>query len=1582
MVSLIAPNEVPNLEVLKLGGEALTRDNIAIWADKVKLSNSYGVAECAIRSVYRQDITPDTDFTDCGSAVGSCVWITNPDNFEELTPIGGTGELLIEGPTVARGYLGDPEKTRKAFVSPSWLNALFPGRKCRVYRTGDLVKYGVDGTIRFVGRSDSQIKIRGQRCELREIEHHLCVDPGVGLAATAVPSEGPYRGRLVAVIAFQDALTQDTQLTLCTSKHRSELAAKLAGLHEILTEKVPAYMVPTVWIPVTCLPINPSGKLNRISINRWLGSMNDGDQQVVSALSADQTPESDKSAASTLSETAEFLRTIWARVLNYPVDQIAPGTSFFRIGGDSISAMQVAALCRGHQIQITMQDVMHLKTLNRLATGCESRRAPKLDTATVNREKYNEPFLLSPIQSIFFDLMPDGTNGYSLGVCLRACTHVPANAIAEAIAFVTQRHSMLRARFQKHSGQWTQKILNPSATAHAFDTYRLPPTADYTNVLSATREKLDFTNGPVFAAAYIDRGENEQILFLTAHHLVVDVVSWRVIVQDLENSIRGAGQPSLTSMPFQAWLEKQRHQAVENRLASKKATLLPQPSPSYWGLMPQQNLSSDAIEQSFSLSERASAYIFAQASSGLRLDPVDILVGTLAFSFSRVFRDRLPITIDNEGHGREPWDPSIDLSSTVGWFSTRYPLRVDDRARESLSECIRCMRQLRRSSPDNGRQFFSEQCYCHPEEKAEMMSEMSFNYLGQSQPSETPDSLFENLGYRAGNDLSMRRFALIEMDAIAQDGRFTFTYEYPKGIKHRDRIQQWLSLFAQTLETLNAKLTTAPPEPTLSDFHLNLSSEDFESLITTVLPSAGIPSARYVEDMYRCSPTQQGIFLSQLQNPERYNVVSYFKVYPSPCDDTICLDRMEDAWRALVARHQILRTIIVSAMAEGQSLIQVVLDECRVRTAQFETSTESEAYETLKSKRPLISIYEQPLHALSMCTVDNAGYAIFKLEISHALIDAASNGVLFADLERAYSGQLVQDMNPAFSSYVAKIAETSEDDSLKYWKNYLSGTSPCIFPRLTHELSEHVTVNYLVPFSDHARLHDFCTRREITTATVYQLAWAMLLKAFIGTESVCFGFLASGRDMDIPGIHDSIGPYINMLVSRVELDLSLSIHETLQNLQQRTLQSLSNQFTSLSQICHALNLGGGQQLFNTVLSVQRGISTRGIEKADCTICDMEMSDPTEFDITVNVIDSHDQHTACLTVQQSTVPEWLAQHLAYTLSQILQSIIGQDHSNSVSDIQALSSQDKNQILSWNATNPAKVDRCTHDLVADQMILLPNALAVSAWDGDFTYAELDTLSAGYASALISRGVGPETFVPFCMEKTRWSVVAILSIMRAGGACVPLDPGHPRERIQAMVDQLSPPVVVVSEAQVQHCSGLTDGIVIMGDNCPMDPTVHSHELVDVKPSNACYVIFTSGSTGVPKGVVWNHSTLASSVVAHGLALKYEQRSRMLQFAAHVFDISVSEFITPLVYGKCVVIPSDENRMKDIEGFITERKVDWAFLTPTVARLIDPNLVPTLKTLVLGGESIGQDNVQKWSQRLQMMIIWGPCETCKFAL
>ena len=321
----------------------------------------------------------------------------------------------------------------------------------------------------------------------------------------------------------------------------------------------------------------------------------------------------------------------------------------------------------------------------------------------------------------------------------------------------------------------------------------------------------------------------------------------------------------------------------------------------------------------------------------------------------------------------------------------------------------------------------------------------------------------------------------------------------------------------------------------------------------------------------------------------------------------------------------------------------------------------------------------------------------------------------------------------------------------------------------------------------------------------------------------------------------------------------------------------------------------------------------------------------------------------------------------------------EHRMLLNKFRGVSETERQQIEEWNAHIPSMVESRVQDLFSKQATARPNAQCICSWDGELTYSQLDMLSIRLAHHLTKLGVGPEVFVPFCFEKSKHALISILAIMRAGGACVPLDPSHPSSRRETIIQAVKARVMLCSKAnsflnerQLDHIIVVDDQLLgqlepAAGDPCPQ-----------VQPYNAVYVIFTSGSTGIPKGVVWEHRTLCTGSLTHGEALKFDKFSRTLQFAAYVFDVSALEMITTLLHGGCLCIPSDFNRVNHLAKTINEMRVNWAFLTPTVARLFSHLEVPSLEILNLGGEPTGQDNIDRWAPYLRLLIGYGPAECC----
>lgn len=277
LARVIDPADVKSMRSIVMGGEALSRTDVVRWADAVQLSNGYGPSECSIAATCNPNLTRRSDPTNIGSPMGGLCWVVDANNHDRLVPIGAVGELLVEGPIVARGYLKNAEKTAAVFIeNPAWLEdqgALGSGIR-RMYKTGDLVRQNPDGTISFVGRKDDQVKLRGQRLELGEIEHHLPTDTRIHHSMVLAPKNGPLKGRLVAVLTLKNITREEGKgITLVGRDQIHAAGVQLGELRVALADHVPAYMVPTTWIVLQSMPLTASGKLNRVAVKSWLEGM-------------------------------------------------------------------------------------------------------------------------------------------------------------------------------------------------------------------------------------------------------------------------------------------------------------------------------------------------------------------------------------------------------------------------------------------------------------------------------------------------------------------------------------------------------------------------------------------------------------------------------------------------------------------------------------------------------------------------------------------------------------------------------------------------------------------------------------------------------------------------------------------------------------------------------------------------------------------------------------------------------------------------------------------------------------------------------------------------------------------------------------------------------------------------------------------------------------------------------------------------------------------------------------------------------------------------------------------------------------
>ena len=1203
------PNMLPYLETIIVGGEVLLKTDVHQWLDRAKVLNIYGPAECTVMTTCLH-VQTTFDNRNIGFGLATNLWVVNPaDKGGRLASIGEEGELYLEGPLVGIGYLNDPESTAAAFIEdPSWLlrGGEGGGRHGRLYKTGDLVRYNADGSLTFIGRTDTQVKIRGQRVELSEVEHHvrqLLVDEnahiaanGIQVVAEMVTPQGADNSVLVVFIH----LDHDDAGGLAGEEDRKATVQGItAGLEDRLSEKLPAYMIASAYIPIEAIPMTASGKADR-RLLRERGSLTFCDREL--------TRQHERLTPSNSVETT--LLEVWMEVLNLPAEAISTDTPFWRLGGDSITGMQVVSRCRARKIAILLRDLLREQTIRQSAHCCTL--VAQVSPAIVDEEE--RAWRLSPIQQMFFDIYPKGLNHFNQSLLLKLTRPVSGLTLRKALETLVTRHSMLRARFrQNQNGQWEQFIAKDTPQAFAFTEHTLRQETALDFIIEEQQESLNISYGPVFAANLCEAPGEGQILFLVAHHLVVDLVSWRILMHDIKHAICNGNAFHGKPLPFQTWtkLQYESSRPLDPTEVLPFGTIVSQFE--YWNLSWSDNTYGEAEYYKVPLDAQTTSLLVGNGNHCFRTEPVDILVATLVHSFRQAFPDREPPAIFLEGHGREPLnDTEIDPSETVGWFTTIHPLQIPGKVSDTTTEMVKFTKDIRRRVPGKGRPYFAcryQNAQGREEFKQHAAMELIFNYTGIFQQLESENSPFQPIDRpetsKSGNVSSVaQRIALIEITAGVEQGKLNVTFCVNRRMQHQARLRDWAELYAQCLKLTVSSLADQSMSWTLSDFPLlPLSYGGLERLVKDWLPDAGVDVGN-VHDLYPCTPIQEGILLSRQKEMASYANFWVWLCVPVNSGEPISPSRLTEAWTRTVQRHSILASTFAADLDSGR-FIQVLLRDPKPRVVYDRVQSRRPDEMLLKMKRPLFRPGE-PEHAFTICeTVD--GLVACRLDISHALIDAASVSILIGDLAKTYSGTELCPA-PLFRDFVQYIGHTARSEKLAYWAQFLQDVQPCEFP--TNDTLVKTDNFELIALSAPAtsRIDTFCRDREITRSVFLQIAWALVLSRYTGMSQVCFGYIASGRDAPIDRIEQMVGPLISMLISRINLRGPLK--EIAAIALKNSVEHLAFQHMSLAEILRGL-ASGGKRIFNTAMSVREGDRREDIGTENIRFERIAVDDPHE-----------------------------------------------------------------------------------------------------------------------------------------------------------------------------------------------------------------------------------------------------------------------------------------------------------------------------------------------------------------------------------
>nr|POF13520.1 nonribosomal peptide synthetase tes [Quercus suber] len=752
---------------------------------------------------------------------------------------------------------------------------------------------------------------------------------------------------------------------------------------------------------------------------------------------------------------------------------------------------------------------------------------------------------------------------------------------------------------------------------------------------------------------------------------------------------------------------------------------------------------------------------------------------------------------------------------------------------------------------------------------------------------------------------------------------------------------------------------------------------DREQVEREVREQSKLPAAGHeISDIYPATALQEGLMALAVKQPG-----SYVSEYQFTLAAAVDIERFKAAWAQVVEACPILRTRIVLI---GGRFWQAVIAE--------DVHWESSALNDGKTME-----YGSKLCHYALYTHGSEHY--FHVRMHHAIFDGWCLGLLSETLAQCY----YHGSHPERSlvPYVRFVDYALKMDSLasrSYWQNQLSAAKRTIFPSL-HQVrsspppSGSKTVRHHFKFSSRPK--------SITMATILRAAWAVVLATYEDrAEDVTFGSTVVGRQVPIDRIEHIAGPVISTVPVRIKLDQTQSVAQFLQDIQSQASEMIEFEQLGLQNIAKLSSDAQEACQFSTLLVIQpHGIWTRAnnslLTIQDSALISYDINNAKYYNYPL-VLQGHlydDEVGLYVTYDTSVLCSKQVERIAVQYECVVQQLLSagrpDDPVHKLGSISLCGPQDVAQIQAWNANIETEVvSSCFHTLVEEQARVRPTAPAISAWDGEFSYQELNAAADRLAYHLVTRfNVAKGDLVALCFEKSAWIYVAMLAVNKAGGAWVPLDPSHPSRRHHQVIEQAGARLALTSPENTAKCSAMLDSVVEVSPALDMmlaeKQGSSSRPPKDLaSPRDAAYVLFTSGTTGTPKGIVMEHRALCTSQtnISRRLGLEAE-KVRMLQFAAYVFDLSIGEIIAPLISGACVCVPSEHERVNDLTGFVRRANVNWAFLTPSFVRLIKPDDVPGLELLLLAGEAVGNDHLTTWAGRVRLLNGWGPSETCCFS-
>ncbi|MBC8756557.1 amino acid adenylation domain-containing protein [Kordia sp. YSTF-M3] len=1521
------------------GGDALNVKLLNNWWDtkrKYKLDttliNMYGITETTVHVTYKEVFEDEKAFSNIGKAIDDLSSYVL-DSTNKPVPIGVIGELHIGGAGLARGYLNQLELTAEKFIpNPFASQAEIDKGYTRLYKTGDLVRLLPDGNMEYAGRNDFQVKIRGYRIELGEIENALSSIGGIKQTCVLAKEKNSNK-YLVGYYVSDGTVT------------KKELLAHISI-------QLPDYMVPSILVEMEKFPLTINGKLDRKAL-------------------PDAEFKSENSYEAPSTDLEIKICEIWEEVLN--LEKIGISDDFFRIGGDSILSIQLSSRLRKQGFNCSVRAIFDHRTISKLAQFIAEDATAIVITA--EQGNLEGEFDLLPVQHWFFDKKErnqlEKFNHWNQSFLIKV-PELDISKLQKVIAKIVAQHDILRIEFGDRNQRYLSEIEIPELTCLSIGN---EPEAEIATKLTTLQSTFDINKSPLWTIAYIDGYEdNSARLFFAFHHLIIDTVSWRILIEDFKTLYDGNALEKKSSS-YRQWVQE--ISTYEEKHPTEKA---------YWEEILKKIAPAEVEEKQVHtskamLTNQQTSNLLQNANKAYHTEVNDLLLTALGLALQNWNASKSQF-ITLEGHGREDLNEIIDHSSTVGWFTTLYPVAL--KLEKDLSSSIKSIKESLRTIPNKGIGFGA----MFPEELINL-PRISFNYLGQfDSQDEYWQVLSENSGMAIHTDDADT--TLININGMVVAGKLSFRVDTKLGFEQTEIFARNLEMhLSEVIKHCQTKIANNETKHTPSDFETVTISQ---SLLDE------LQKDRQIEAIYPANSLQQGFIyhaLSQVED-DAYRVQFLFD-YKQAFDP----ENYIKSWELAIEKYPILR----AGFNWEEDIVQVIYRKATLNYELLDIShlTEEECANYLielqeRDRQIAFDLSVPCLLRLYIVKQSEDYYTILKSE-HHSICDGWSGPVLLNTVHENYE-QLQKNQEVAVrvdTSYLeAQVYVSNQKQKIAdYWKTKVAlvqqtnDLRPFISCKqdldTIKSLKNAFEIKVNIGGDEYQVLKKLTKTAGLTLNTLVQFAWHKLIQVYTQDTQTIVGTTVSGRDIPINGIEESVGLYINTLPLIIDWDNEHTVLEQIQYFHDQITDINTHSFANLADLQKE-----GKRLFHSLFVFENypmpENKEEGKDKLQATF--RYAVEKVDYPIGITAYEQADQLVLKIESDRELLEEEKANFNLNKLKNLINALTSSlDKKHNELSILSEAEYTK-MVIDWNQTEAdyAK-DQTIHELFQAQVDKAPDAIALVFENQQLTYKEVNSRANQLARYLQSTTeIKSDTLIALYMDRSLEMIIGILGILKSGGAYVPIDPAYPIERINYILEDTQTALVLSQSSLLTSLKQNTKAKLIALDKVDYQTLDVSNLTIENQSKDLAYVLYTSGTTGNPKGVMIEHRSVIN--LSCCLIDKYDITSQdaIIQFASIAFDMSVEEIFPYLFAGAKVVIRTVE--MLDINHFcetviaqdvtILNLPIPFGFLLEDLDLEKREKLLEHLRIVAFGGSQFSADLLELWSgNNIQILNAYGPTES-----